>query len=95
MLKDITLGQFFPGDSFLHRLDPRMKIIASILYIVVIFLCKNIFSFVFITAVTLALVLLSGIPLKTVLKGIKPLILILVFTTVYNVFFYKGKTPGR
>lgn len=64
MLKDITLGQFFPGDSFLHRLDPRMKIIASVLYIVVIFLCKNIFSFVFITAVTLALVLLSGIPLK-------------------------------
>lgn len=93
MLKDITLGQFFPGDSFLHRLDPRMKIITSVLYIVVIFLCKNIFSFVFITAVTLALVLLSGIPLKTVLKGIKPLSLILVFTTVYNVFFYKGKTP--
>lgn len=92
MLKDITLGQYFPGDSFLHRLDPRIKIISAILYIVVIFLCKNLFSFAFITLFTLILVFASGISVKTILKGIKPLVFILIFTTVYNVFFYDGET---
>lgn len=92
MLKDITLGQFFPGNSFIHRLDPRVKIILSILYIVVVFLCKNIYTFGVITIFALSLVLLSGIPLKTILKSLKPLIFILAFTTVYNVFFHKGNT---
>lgn len=92
MLKDITLGQYFPGDSFLHHLDPRIKIISAILYIVVIFLCKNLFSFAFITLFTLILVFASGISVKTILKGIKPLVFILIFTTVYNVFFYDGET---
>ncbi len=91
MLKDITLGQYFPGNSFLHRQDPRMKIIASILYIVAVFLCKNLFSFLFITLFTVALVLLSRIPMKVILKGVKPLLFILIFTTVYNVFFYQGE----
>ncbi len=92
MLKDITLGQFFPGNSFLHKLDPRTKIIASILYIVIIFLCKNVYSFALAVALTLFTVVLSGIPIKTIIKGIKPLIFILLFTTVYNVFFHEGET---
>ncbi len=90
MLKDITLGQFFPGKSILHRLDPRMKIVLSILYIVVIFLCKNLAAFAFITLFTAAMVVLSGISLRTILKGIKPLIFILAFTAIYNLFFYGG-----
>ena len=92
MLKDITLGQFFPGKSFLHKLDPRIKIISSVLYIVTIFLCKNLYSFAFAVALTLFTVILSGIPIKTILKGVKPLIFILIFTTVYNVFFHEGET---
>lgn len=92
MLKDITLGQYFPGNSFLHRLDPRMKIIVSILYIAVIFLCKNFWSFGFIIIFTLFLILLSGIPVIIFIKGMKPLLFILLFTTVYNVFFYDGET---
>ncbi|MBQ7125308.1 MAG: energy-coupling factor transporter transmembrane protein EcfT [Clostridia bacterium] len=92
MLKDITLGQFFPGNSFLHRLDPRVKIILAILYIVVVFLCKNIYTFGVIAAFSAFLVLLSGISLKTILKSLKPLIFILSFTTIYNVFFHDGET---
>ncbi len=92
MLKDITLGQFFPGKSLLHRCDPRTKIIASLLYIVAVFLCQSIASFGFLLAVTAVFIAISSVPLKTVLNGLKPLVLILAFTTVYNVFFHSGDT---
>ena len=92
MLKDITLGQYFPGNSPLHRLDPRTKIIASLLYIVIVFLCSNIWSFVFMTASTVLLIILSKIPLKTVIKSLKPLIFIIAFTAVINIFWTKGDT---
>ncbi len=91
MLKDITLGQFFPGNSFLHNLDPRIKIISVILYIIVIFLCKNVYSIAFMTAVTLLLIAMSGISVKTIVKGIKPLFFILLITSLYNIFFYSGE----
>jgi energy-coupling factor transport system permease protein len=92
MLKDITLGQFFPGKSLLHKTDPRTKIVASLLYIVAVFLCQSIMSFIILLAATVALIAISGVPLKIVVKGLKPLIFILTFTTVYNVFFYTGDT---
>ncbi len=92
MLKDITLGQYFPGNSFLHRRDPRTKIIASILYIVAVFLCQSMASFGFLLAATMAIIAISGVPLKILLKSMKPLVFILVFTTVYNVFFHTGET---
>ncbi len=92
MLKDITLGQFFPGRSFLHKRDPRIKLISALLYIVSVFLCRSIISFGFLLAVTLLLVVLSGVPVKVILKGLKPLVFILFFTTFYNVFFHSGET---
>ncbi len=92
MLNDITLGQFFPGDSFLHRRDPRFKIIASILYIVIVFLCVKLWSFGFLVAVTVLLILISGVPLKVILKSLKPLLFILIFTTLYNLFVHKGES---
>lgn len=92
MLKDITLGQFFPGNSFLHRRDPRIKIISALLYIVAVFLCQSVASFAFLLAVTLMIIAVSGVPMKIILKGLKPLIFILLFTTVYNMFFHSGET---
>ncbi|MBQ8175384.1 MAG: energy-coupling factor transporter transmembrane protein EcfT [Clostridia bacterium] len=86
MLKDITLGQYFPGDSIIHRLDPRAKMILSILYIVAIFFAKNVFSFVILTLSAILLVLISRIPLLTVLRGLKPVFFILLFTMVINLF---------
>ncbi len=90
MLKDVTLGQFFPGDSYLHRRDPRTKIVASVLYIVAVFLCQSMASFGFLLLATLGIIALSGVPLKILAKSVKPLTFILVFTTVYNVFFHTG-----
>ena len=90
MLKDITLGQFFPGKSFLHRIDPRAKIIAALLYIVAVFLCDSVMSFIILLAATVVLIAVSSVPVKIIIKGLKPLIFILAFTTIYNVFFYKG-----
>jgi len=92
MIKDITLGQFFPGNSLFHKLDPRVKIIAALLYIVMVFLCKSIWSFVFVCILTMAVICLSEIPLKMILKSLKPLIFIIVFTAVINIFWTKGET---
>lgn len=89
MLKDITLGQFFPGHSILHRLDPRMKLILSLLYIVTIFFANNLITVAILTAAAFLLIPLGQIPLKTVLKSLKPLRWIILFTTVLNLFWVK------
>ncbi len=90
MISDITLGQFFPGNSALHRLDPRTKILLSIIFIVAIFLAENPLSFLVVALTVAALVMISGISFKVILKGIKPIIFILIFTAVINVFLTDG-----
>ena len=92
MLKDITLGQFFPGSSWLHRADPRMKIIFSIVYIVFVFLAKTAAAYMLAVAFTVLLVLISRIKLSVVIKGLKPLLFIMVFTAFFNIFWTKGAT---
>lgn len=87
MLKDITLGQYFSGDSILHRLDPRIKIIAVLVFAVTIFIAKNIFSFMFLLLSVIFFVSVSGISYRVVLKGIKPVIIIVIFTAIINLFF--------
>ncbi len=91
MIKDITLGQYFPGNSLIHRIDPRMKIILTILYIVAIFLAKSMWSFILVAASVIFLVAVSGISAKTIFKSLKPLIFILAFTTFFNLFWTKGE----
>ena len=90
MISDITLGQFFPGNSVLHRLDPRTKILLSIVFIVSIFLAENPLSFLVVTLTVASLVMMSGISFKVILKGIKPIIFILIFTAIINVFLTDG-----
>lgn len=92
MLRDITLGQFFPGNSILHKIDPRVKIIISIAYIVSVFLAKVASAYILLVAVTAALVIISRIKVKTVLRGVKPLIFIIIFTAIINIFFTTGET---
>jgi len=91
MLGDITLGQYFPGDSIVHRLDPRMKIIIAIIYITAIFFAADIYILSGVFAVNLLLVVLSGIPFSVVAKALKPLVFIIAFTFAINVFM----TPGE
>ena len=93
MISDITLGQFFPGRSPIHRLDPRTKIILATLFIVGVFFANNPASFAFILLSTVVLILLSKIPLRIILKSIKPLVFILLFTALINVFVTKGENP--
>lgn len=91
MITDITIGQYFPGNSVVHKMDSRMKIILTVLLIVAIFICKTLPALGVIVVATIALVLISKIPLKTVFKSIKPLAIIILFTAVLNLFYGKGE----
>lgn len=89
-MKNITLGQYYAVDSPIHRLDPRIKIVLAILYIVIVFLCSNVLSMALLLISALALVLLSRIPIKIVLKSIKPILFIIAFTAIINIFWTTG-----
>lgn len=89
-MKNIALGQYYPVTSFLHRMDARMKVILAILYIVCTFLCKNVLCFAMLAASSLFLILLSRIPVGRILRSIRPIIFIMCFTAVLNLFFAKG-----
>ncbi len=91
MLKDITIGQFFPGNSFMHRLDPRMKLLLTVLYVVTLFLVPGFWGFLVVAALMAAVVLSSGIRLKVVLRGLKPLMFIIVFTALFNILYSGGE----
>ncbi len=91
MLKDITLGQYFPGNSPIHRLDPRTKIIVLVVYIVALFTAANWVSYALMFVFLAVTVAISRIPLKSLLRGLKPLIFILIFTGILNVFFTTGE----
>lgn len=91
MLKDITIGQFFPGNSFVHRLDPRMKLLLTMLYIVMLFLVPDFWGFL-VTGLLLGFVVaFSGISLKVVFRGLKPLLFIIIFTAFFNVLYGGGE----
>ena len=92
MLKDITLGQYFPGNSLLHRLDPRTKIIAELCFIVAVFLAKGYFGYAALLIFSAALIVLSRLPFRVILRGMKPLIVIILFTAAINVFWTSGQT---
>ena len=92
MLKDITLGQYFPGNSRVHRLDPRTKLIVLVAYIVALFMAKSWVSYALCLAFLGISIAVSKIPLKSIVKGMKPLVVILVFTGILNLFFTEGET---
>ena len=89
---NISLGQYFPAKSIIHSLDPRAKVVSGILFMVAAFLCKNICSFGLLLAFAALLILCSKIPFRIILKGLRPIIFIMLFTTVINVFFTTGET---
>jgi len=90
VLKDITLGQYFPVNSPLHRMDPRTKIILLIFLMVSIFLASNPATYLLVTALVAIIILCSGVPVKTYLKSLKPIWFVIIFTAVLNIFL----TPG-
>lgn len=90
MIREITIGQYYPGKSWLHKLDPRMKLILTLAIIVVIFLCKNFFSLGVIALTAVLAAVISKVPAKMILKSLKPIVIILVFTAILNVFYTTG-----
>ena len=91
MLKDITLGQYFPGKSLIHRLDPRCKLIFLVLFIVAIFLAVNWVSYGLLLLLLVGSIWISNVPARSFVKGMKPLLFILVFTAGLNLFFTQGE----
>ena len=91
MLKDITLGQYFPGNSRIHLLDPRTKLIMLIVYIVALFTAVSWISYLLMLVFLLTVIKISTVPFKSIIKGMKPLLVILIFTGVLNLFFTDGE----
>ena len=90
MLKDITLGQYFPGNTPAHRLDPRTKILLVVLYIVALFCAKSVLTYGLVALTLFICVRISKVGLKALVRGLKPVVVIILFTAVLNLFF----TPG-
>lgn len=90
MLRDITIGQYFPGHSFIHKMDPRMKIIASVLYIVILFVASRPLGLLLGILMVVMMYMISKISAKMVAKSLKPVVPIIIFTAVLNLFFMTG-----
>jgi energy-coupling factor transport system permease protein len=90
MISDITIGQYYKGDSFVHKLDPRIKIILTVLFVVMIFICKNFVSLAFVLSVILLSVAVSKVPFKMFTKSLKPIVPIVLFTAIINIFYITG-----
>lgn len=91
MIADITLGQYFPGTSALHKMDPRTKILLSLLYMVSVFCAKNALVFAFLCACTVILVLISKIKVRVILRSLRPIVFVMLFTAAISLFL----TPGE
>lgn len=92
MLKDITLGQFFPGDSFIHKLDPRTKLICVVLYIVALFNAAGLATYGVMLLTLILCVKISRVGVKALIRGMKPVVVILIFTGLLNLFYTTGGT---
>ncbi len=91
MLRDVTFGQYFPAKSLIHRLDPRAKIIMLIAFLVIVFCTFNYVSLALVAASTVAVVLMSGVPVKFYFKSLKVIIFIVIITSVLNLFYGTGE----
>lgn len=91
MLNDVTFGQYYPAKSFMHRADPRIKLLSLIAYIVALFLAKNFYGLFLGFIILCAAIIASRVPLGSVLRSVKAIIVILIFTAVLNLFFHKGE----
>ena len=93
MIKDITIGQYFPGDSVLHKLDPRFKLVLTVAILVILFSASNYLSLLVGAMFVAFIMLISKIPLKIMLKSLKPILPLVLFTAVLNLFFVTGTEP--
>ena len=86
MIRDITIGQYYPAKSILHRLDPRVKLVSTLLYLISLFLFRSVPGYVVATAFLVTIIKLSKVPFSYIVKGLKPIIFLLMITVVFNLF---------
>ena len=92
MIRDITIGQYYPANSILHRLDPRVKIMCTLLYLISLFLFNHVWGYVIATVFLVSVIRMSKVPFKFIVKGLKPIIMLLMITVVFNLFLTKTGT---
>lgn len=92
MLRDITIGQYYPSNSIIHKLDPRTKLMATLVYILSLFIFQNVAGFAVVTVGLVLIILLSKVPIGYMVKGLKAIVVILVITAVFNLFLTPGET---
>ena len=92
MLKNITLGQYFPGDTVVHRLDPRIKILVPLLFLVAVIVVRTMWGFLALTELFAVIIALAKLGPVTILRSIRPLVFIMIFTFILNILFYSGQT---
>ena len=93
MFRDVAFGQYYPGDSFLHKMDARVKMVLSLVYLICIFFIQSFFGFGVIFVLLALIVAVSKVPVRSVLKSIKPILILLIFTALLNLFFnLEGET---
>ena len=93
MIRDITIGQYYPADSPIHKIDARVKIVITLLYILSLFIIESFIGYAFVIASLAVIIKMSKVPFKFMVKGLKSLIFIIVFTAIINLFVTKGETP--
>lgn len=92
MIKDITIGQYVPGESFIHKLDPRAKILISLIFIINIFIVNNFKGYIFTVLFLAVSIIVSKVPFKYIYKGLKPIFILLIITSLLNIFLSPGET---
>lgn len=92
MIRDITIGQYYPANSKLHRLDPRVKIVCTLLFLISLFCFQNIWGYVIATIFLASIIRISKVPFKFIVKGLRPVIMLLMITVLFNLFLTKTGT---
>ncbi len=91
MIRDITIGQYYPTDSILHRLDPRVKLIGTFLFIISLFIFQSFYGYIVVTIFLVSVIKLSKVPFRFIIKGLKAVVILLLFTVFFNMFFLPGE----
>ena len=92
MIKDITIGQYYQAESIIHRLDPRVKLMGTLVFIISLFLGMNIWIYTFVTVALAAVIAISKIPLKFMVRGLKSIVILIIISAVFNLFLTPGET---
>ena len=86
MLRDITIGQYYQTDSVIHRLDPRVKLMGTLIFIITLFLGKSVWLYLGVTVFLAAVIKLSKVPVKFIVKGLKAVVILILFSVIFNLF---------